>query len=178
MNRRDLVSSLAEQLDTDRRTADAHLQAFVDTVTAEVAKGEAVVISGFVKFSRRDVAAKPRRKGRNPATGEEIWLKAKPASKSAKVLPLKAFKDAVVSGRAPAKKTTAKKTTAKKTTAKKTTAKKTTAKKTTAKKTTTRAVAKKAPARKAAPAKKAVARKAPATRATAKKTTAKKTTRR
>ena len=47
MNRRDLVNNLAERLDTDRRTADAHLQGFIDTITETVSKGEAVVISGF-----------------------------------------------------------------------------------------------------------------------------------
>ena len=146
MNRRDLVAELAERTDTDKRTADATFQAFIDVVTDTVATGEPVAISGFAKFARRDVPAKPRRKGRNPATGEEIWLAPKPASRSVKITPLKAFKDAVVRGkRAPAKKTAAKKSTARKSTAKKTTAKKTTAKKTAAKRTT-----RKAPARKTA----------------------------
>ncbi|HXY91293.1 MAG TPA: HU family DNA-binding protein, partial [Acidimicrobiia bacterium] len=124
MNRRDLVAELAERAETDKRSADASLQVFIDIVTDTVAKGEPVAISGFAKFARRDVPAKPRRLGRNPATGEEIWLAPKPASKSVKITPLKAFKDAVLTGkRAPAKKKAApRKTTAKKTTAKKTTA--------------------------------------------------------
>jgi DNA-binding protein HU-beta len=137
MNRRDLVSNLADRLDTDKRTADAHLQAVIDAITETVSKGEAVVISGFAKFARVDRAA---RMGRNPQTGEAIRIK---ASRRARVTPLKAFKDAILSGRTPAKKTAAKKTTpVKKTAAKKTAAKKTTpvkktvAKKTAAKKTT------------------------------------------
>ena len=141
MNRRDLVAALAERTDSDKRTADAALQAFIDVITDNVATGEPVAISGFAKFARRDVPAKPRRKGRNPATGEEIWLAPKHASRSVKITPLKAFKDSVIRGkRAPAKKTAAKKTTARKSTAKKTTAKKTTARRTT----------KKAPARRTA----------------------------
>jgi DNA-binding protein HU-beta len=140
MNRRDLVAALAERTDSDKRTADAALQAFIDVITDNVATGEPVAISGFAKFARRDVPAKPRRRGRNPATGEEIWLNPKPASRSVKITPLKAFKDSVIRGkRAPAKKT-----------AKKTTARKSTAKKTTAKKTTARRTTKKAPARKTA----------------------------
>ena len=99
MNRRELVAVLAERTETDKRSADAALQAFIDTVTETVAKGEPVAISGFAKFARRDVPAKPRRRGRNPATGEEMWFKAKPASKSVKVTPLKAFKDAVLTGK-------------------------------------------------------------------------------
>jgi len=145
MNRRELVLALSERLDTDRRTADEALQAFVDTVTDTVASGEVVAISGFAKFARVDRAA---RMGRNPQTGEAIRIK---ASRRVRVTPLKAFKDAVLTGKRPAAKKAAP-----------------------AKKTT----AKKAPARKAAPAKKAVAKKTVAKRAPAKKTAAKKITRR
>jgi DNA-binding protein HU-beta len=141
MNRRDLVAVLAERSETDKRSADAALQVFIDVVTETVASGEPVAISGFAKFARVERAA---RMGRNPQTGEAIRIK---ASRRVRVTPLKAFKDAVLTGKRPAKKTTAKKTTARKTTAKKATAKrapakatarKTTAKKTTAKKTTAR----------------------------------------
>ncbi len=137
MNRRDLVAELAERLETDKKTADAGLQTFIDVVTDTVAKGEPVQISGFAKYVRRDIPAKPRRMGRNPATGEEIWLNPKPASKSVKITPLKAFKDAVLTGkRVPTKKAPAKKRTAAKKMVKRAPAKKT-AKKTT-KKTTAR----------------------------------------
>jgi DNA-binding protein HU-beta len=152
VNRRELVLALAERTETDRRTADEMLTAFTDIVTETVSTGEPVAISGFCKFARRD---SPARMGRNPATGETIRISAR---RRVRVTPLKAFKDAVLSGRtvkkAPAKKTTAKKTTArkapakkattirrapaKKTAAKKTTARKTTARKTTARKTTAR----------------------------------------
>src|SRR5215470_15494093 len=163
MNRRELVAALAERTETDRRTADAALQAFIDTVTETVASGEPVAITGFAKFARVDRAA---RMGRNPQTGEPIRIK---ASRRVRVTALKAFKDAVLTGK-PAKKTTAKTTTAKTTTAKKVAARTATA----ARKT----VAKKAPARKATPAKKAVAKKTAAKKTTARKTTARKTARR
>jgi DNA-binding protein HU-beta len=132
MNRRELVAALAERLETDKRSADAQLQAFVDTVTDTVASGEVVAISGFAKFARVDRAA---RMGRNPQTGEAIRIK---ASRRVRVTPLKAFKDAVLTGKRPAKKAPAKKTAAKRAPAKKAPARKTTAKKTTAKKTTRR----------------------------------------
>lgn len=132
MNRRELVLALAERTDTDRKTADAMLQAFIDTVTENVAKGEPVRLTGFAKFARVD---RPARMGRNPATGETIRIKAK---RVAKITPLKEFKEAALTGklaRKPAKKTakkSARKTTKKK--AAKKTAKRKTAKKT-AKKT-------------------------------------------
>jgi nucleoid DNA-binding protein len=130
MNRRDLVAELADRLEIDKKSADAGLQAFIDTVTDSVAKGDPVAITGFAKFVRRDIPAKPRRLGRNPATGEEMWLAPKPASKSVKITPLKAFKDAVLTGkRAPAKKkAAAKKRTPAKKTAKRAPAKKATKK--------------------------------------------------
>ena len=93
MNRRELVAELADRLEMDKRSADAALQAFVDTVTDTVSSGEVVAISGFAKFARVERAA---RVGRNPATGEQIQIK---ASKKARITPLKAFKDAVLAGK-------------------------------------------------------------------------------
>jgi DNA-binding protein HU-beta len=166
VNRRELVLALAERTETDRRTADEMLTAFTDVVTETVSTGEPVAISGFCKFARRD---SPARMGRNPATGETIRISAK---RRVRVTPLKAFKDAVLSGRtvkkAPAKKTAAKKTTATKTAATKTAARKTTARKAPAKKATT---TRRAPAKKTA-AKKTTARKTAARKTTARKTTA------
>jgi DNA-binding protein HU-beta len=147
LNRRELVLALAERTDTDRRTADATLAALVDIITETVAKGEPVAISGFAKFARVDRAA---RMGRNPQTGEAIRIK---ASRRVRITALKAFKDAAISGKVPAKKAAAKKAAPAK-----------------------RAPAKKAPAKKAAPAKRAPAKKAPAKKAPAKKAPAKKAT--
>jgi DNA-binding protein HU-beta len=144
MNRRELVLALAERSEMDRKTADAVLVNVVDIITERVSKGEPVMISGFAKFARVDRKA---RMGRNPQTGEPVKIK---ASRRARITALKTFKDAVLTGKAPApKKAVAKKTVAKKTVAKKT--------------------VKKAPAKKA-PAKKTVAKKAPARKTAAKKT--------
>lgn len=52
-------------------------------------------IPGLCKIVLRDVPAKPKRKGRNPATGEEMWFPAKPASKKLSIRPLKALKEMV-----------------------------------------------------------------------------------
>ena len=113
MNRRELVLALSERLEVDRKTADAALTAVVEEITAQVAKGETVSIPGFAKFARID---RPARMGRNPATGETIKIAAK---RVAKITPLKAFKDAALGVKAPAKKAAAKKAPAKKAAAKK-----------------------------------------------------------
>ena len=124
MNRSQLLNELAEVNEWTRREADAFLTSFTDLITATVATGEDVAISGFAKFRRID---RPARMARNPATGEQVEVAAK---RVARITPLKAFKDAVLSGKkAPAKKAPAKKTAAKKAPAKKTAAKKAPAKK-------------------------------------------------
>ena len=142
MNRSQLLNKFAEANEKTRREADELLTSLVDIITGTVAAGEDVAISGFAKFRRID---RPARLARNPATGETVKVKAK---RVARITPLKNFKDAVLSGKAP--KPAAKKTAAKKTVAKKAPARKAPAKK---------AVAKKAPARKAPAKKKAVAKK-------------------
>ena len=123
MNRRELVLALSERLEVDRKTADAALTAVVEEITEQVSKGVTFSIPGFAKFARID---RPARMGRNPATGEPIKIAAK---RVAKITPLKAFKDAALGVKAPAKKAPAKKAAPAK------------------------AAAKKAPAKKAAPAK-------------------------
>jgi DNA-binding protein HU-beta len=124
VNRSQLLNELAEVNEWTRREADAFLTSFTDLITATVATGEDVAISGFAKFRRID---RPARMARNPATGEQVKVAAK---RVARITPLKAFKDAVLSGRkAPAKKAPAKKAPAKKTAAKKAPARKAPAKK-------------------------------------------------
>ncbi|MFM7061298.1 MAG: HU family DNA-binding protein [Actinomycetes bacterium] len=138
MNRRDLVLAVAERTGSDRKSADAAVTAVTESIIAAVTKGDIVSISGFAKFYRRTKPATKARKGTNPFTGEEMIFKAKPASKTVKVTPLKAFKDTVASGKAPAAKKPAVKKAAKKAPAKKAAAKRPAAKKT-AKKTVKKA---------------------------------------
>jgi DNA-binding protein HU-beta len=90
MNRRELVNAIAAHTGNDSKTVDAVLRGFTEVTTAVVAKGEPVAISGFAKFVKRE---RPARMGRNPATGEQIRIK---ASKKAAITPLKGFKDAVM----------------------------------------------------------------------------------
>ncbi|MFN8016041.1 MAG: HU family DNA-binding protein [Acidimicrobiia bacterium] len=150
MNRKELVAELAQRADLEKKKADEVLQHAIEIITQYVAKGEQIAIPGFAKFARVDRKA---RMGRNPATGETIKIK---ASRKARITPLKAFKDAVLTGKVPASKV------------------KPAAKKAAAKPAAKKAAAK--PAAKKAPAKKAAAKKAPAKKTAARKSTAKKAT--
>jgi DNA-binding protein HU-beta len=168
MNRRELIAAIAAHSDAEPKTVDAMLRGFTDVVSATVAKGDPVVITGFAKFAKIQTKA---RMGRNPATGEAIKIK---ASKKARITPLKGFKD-IVLGTAPAPKLT-KATAAKATPAKATPAK-------TAAKTAPRAAAAKTTATRTTAAKRTTTAKAPATRtrattaATTRKAPARTTTR-
>jgi DNA-binding protein HU-beta len=90
MNKRELAKAVAVQADIDLKTVTAVLDGFTDVVTTVVSKGEPVAITGFAKFVKVE---RPARWGRNPATGEQIRIK---ASKKARITPVKAFKDAVM----------------------------------------------------------------------------------
>ncbi len=50
------------------------VETLIEIIKSTLESGEEVLISGFGKFSVRD---KAERKGRNPATGEEMILKAR-----------------------------------------------------------------------------------------------------
>jgi DNA-binding protein HU-beta len=90
VNRRDLAKAIAVQSDVDLATVSRVLDGFTDVVTGVVSKGEPIMMTGFAKFAKVERAA---RMGRNPATGEQIRIK---ASKRARITPAKAFKDAVL----------------------------------------------------------------------------------
>lgn len=98
MNKTQFAAALAERMEVSKADAKLFLEAFEEEVTAQVSSGEAVMLSGFVKFERKD---KPSRMGRNPATGETIKIKAK---RVVKVTPLKAFKDVVMASKKAKKK--------------------------------------------------------------------------
>jgi DNA-binding protein HU-beta len=91
MNKRDLAKAVAVHSDVDLATVSKVLDGFTDVVTSVVAKGEPVLMTGFAKFAKVERAA---RMGRNPATGEQIHIK---ASKRARITAAKPFKDAVLS---------------------------------------------------------------------------------
>lgn len=104
ISRTNLVSELSEKTGFTKTDSKAFLEAFEEVVTEALCAGEAVSLSGFAKFARKDTPAKPARDGRNPATGETIRLKPKPASVKVAITPLKALKDVVIANSKKSKK--------------------------------------------------------------------------
>ena len=89
MNKATLVAQISEKAGLTRKQAAEALEAFVSTVTEELAKGEKVQVVGFGTF---EVKARAAHTGRNPATGATIEIA---ASKAPVFKAGKGFKDAV-----------------------------------------------------------------------------------
>src|SRR5436189_5873981 len=72
VNKTQLIDALAARYEGNRKAAAAALDAVLDTITREVARGEKVAITGFGSFEKR---IRPARMVRNPRTGERIKAK-------------------------------------------------------------------------------------------------------
>ncbi|MEY2152016.1 MULTISPECIES: HU family DNA-binding protein [Rhodanobacter] len=93
-----LIAHLAEQASVETKHVKAVLAALEQTVLGAVHKKGAgnFTLPGLFKINAVKVPAKPKRKGKNPFTGEEQVFAAKPASVKVKVRPLKKLKDAAL----------------------------------------------------------------------------------
>lgn len=74
MNKAELVESMAADAGLSKADAKKALDAFINTTTKALKKGDRVALVGFGSFS---VSTRAARKGRNPQTGKEINIKAK-----------------------------------------------------------------------------------------------------
>jgi len=74
MNKAELVDAMASGAGISKADAKRALDAFVDTTTKALKKGDRLSLVGFGSFS---VSKRSARKGRNPQTGKEIQIKAK-----------------------------------------------------------------------------------------------------
>jgi len=106
LKKNELINAVAIHSGVERKVAKAVIEGTVDVILANVAKGEIVNISGFAKFFKKK---RPARIGRNPATGEQIQIKAKTV---AKITALKGFKDVALGAVAAPKLNTSMKTAA------------------------------------------------------------------
>ena len=92
-----IVANIAETTGLTKKEVAAVFDALSEEIaTSLAAKGPGqFTIPGLCKVVRKDVPAKPKRKGRRPSDGAEIWLAPKPASKKLTIRPLKAMKEMV-----------------------------------------------------------------------------------
>ena len=92
-----LATAVAERADMSRAEAKRLLTAFEEVVLEELGNAQKVRIGGLVQLTVRVKPATKARKGRNPATGEEITVAAKPASVDVRARPLTRAKAALPS---------------------------------------------------------------------------------
>jgi DNA-binding protein HU-beta len=92
-----LIAAVAERSELSKAEAKRALAALDEVILDELSNAQKVRISGLVQLSVRVKPATKARKGRNPATGEEITIAAKPASVDVRARPLAKAKEALPS---------------------------------------------------------------------------------
>ncbi len=92
-----LADEVAQRAGATRADAKRILTALEEVILDEISNAEKVKIGGVVQVEVRVRAATKARPGRNPATGEEITISAKPASVVVKARPLAKAKAAAPS---------------------------------------------------------------------------------
>jgi DNA-binding protein HU-beta len=78
MNKQELIESMAAEAQLTKADAKKALDAFVNSTTKALKKGDRVALVGFGSFS---VSKRAAREGRNPQTGKTIKIAAKKVAK-------------------------------------------------------------------------------------------------
>jgi nucleoid DNA-binding protein len=92
-----LADAVAERAELTRAEAKRALAALEEVVLGEIGEAEKVKVGNLVQLTVRLKPATKERQGRNPATGEEITISAKPASVVVRARPLAKVKAALPS---------------------------------------------------------------------------------
>jgi nucleoid DNA-binding protein len=90
--RGDVVRTVAEATDLKPGKVREVFEALTQVIAADLSKGVGEFnFAGWMKLRTVKRPATPARKGRNPFTGEEIMIKAKPASRKVRVRALRSL---------------------------------------------------------------------------------------
>jgi len=66
-----IVNSIHEEIGLPKKEASDTVETLLEIMKTTLSRGEDILISGFGKFCVKD---KKQRKGRNPATGDDMML--------------------------------------------------------------------------------------------------------
>lgn len=97
-NKTQMLQQIADATELSKKQVQAVLDQLTNIIEGHIKKkgiGE-FVLPGLLKITTVKKPATKARKGINPFTGEEVMFKAKPASTSVKVRPLKKLKEMAV----------------------------------------------------------------------------------
>jgi len=78
MTKAELIASLAKETKISKASVEKAINAFTNSVTRALKKGDKLTLTGFGTFS---VAKRNARIGRNPRTGKEIKIPARKVAK-------------------------------------------------------------------------------------------------
>merc|ERR1719486_675991 len=88
-------SSVAEKVGLKSKDVKSAVEGIMDVAAAEMKKNGSFKLAGMLKLKLKKKPATPARKGVNPFTKEPCVFKAKPASKTVKVIAMKKIKEAI-----------------------------------------------------------------------------------
>merc|ERR1719409_1929127 len=88
-------SSVAEAAGLKSKDVKAAVEAIMAVAASELKKNGSFKLAGMLNMKLKKKPAKPARKGVNPFTKEPCVFKAKPASKTVRVLPMKKLKEMI-----------------------------------------------------------------------------------
>lgn len=93
----EVFTAISEETGLSKKDVSAVFDALNTQVGKSLGKGGpgAFALPGLCKFTVKKKPATKARPGKNPFTGEEIMIKAKPATNQVRIRPLKALKDMV-----------------------------------------------------------------------------------
>lgn len=74
LTKNELITKVMEETEFTKKAATDSVEQLMEIIKSTLAAGEDVMISGFGKFC---VVQKNERKGRNPATGDDMMLDAR-----------------------------------------------------------------------------------------------------
>jgi DNA-binding protein HU-beta len=92
-----MIAVVADRAEMSKADAKRAIDALDEIILEEVGNAQKVRIGGLVQLTVRVRPATKKRTGRNPATGEEITIAAKPASVDVRARPLAKAKAALPS---------------------------------------------------------------------------------
>lgn len=90
-----LAAAVADRAEISKAEAKRVLAVLDEIVLEELGNAQKVRVGGLVQLTVRVKPAQKARKGRNPATGDEITIAAKPASVDLRARPLAKAKAAL-----------------------------------------------------------------------------------
>jgi DNA-binding protein HU-beta len=95
VNRSQFLNAVAERAGAHKRDVEHVWENALAVIQESVKKGQPVGITGFGKFTQRVRKARKAGMARNPFTGEQVKVAARPALSVPKFTPAKQFKDYV-----------------------------------------------------------------------------------